>query len=222
MEKPIRDLGKILAPALFKVTNSNSASETVGLYSTYIPNFIQIGLTIWPLAPRTYRHTHRHFSKSTFLDSGDLKDHRIHKISKSIFSGLQYFHYTTYMSESKNRLGDFASSQFSTFWLKDRLLWYNACALLLQISPNVINILAENCWQSWIEIKWLLQTQILNIFFFSYYNTFTILRIWVKVKNIYMRALFIKTLYNWFIYLFYFQSSLFIVYSSCPMATAGT
>jgi len=31
MEKPIRDLGKILAPALFKVTNSNSASETVGL-----------------------------------------------------------------------------------------------------------------------------------------------------------------------------------------------
>jgi len=31
MEKPIRDLGKIVAPALFKVTNSKLASETVGL-----------------------------------------------------------------------------------------------------------------------------------------------------------------------------------------------
>jgi len=93
MEKPIRDLGKILAPALFKISNSSSASDTVGyrVPICYIPNFIQIGLTVWPLDPRTYTHTHthihthasththipthRHFSKTTFLDSGDLKDH---------------------------------------------------------------------------------------------------------------------------------------------------
>gem|GEM_PF-5356578 len=75
MEKSIRDLGKILAPA-------------------------QIGLTVWPLAPllrvhthrqtNTHRQTHRHtdtqtFFKNHFFGLRDLKDHRIHKISKSIF-----------------------------------------------------------------------------------------------------------------------------------------
>src|SRR5436190_723890 len=76
---------KLKVPFIFGIFQNPSSCIYKSPIDINIPNLIQIKPVLFAVARDTDIHTYRHFVKTTFLDSGDLKTDNSIKISNSNF-----------------------------------------------------------------------------------------------------------------------------------------